>query len=245
MPVSFDEHDRVHGALFARGYGLDYAHPAQLGVLSTDAGAPRPATTQEALYHAAHVTAPWAIFLADGLAQVRMTTDRRSSPQAAVEARQVPEGVRIEWRGDASGWFWISGRAADLRARAAAGEQLVIRYRVVSGPAAPVRVGVRCAGAYRRDPPQAAESGASTAPPAELCGTAAGAMQYVTAVLRASDKHGWQQLVIPLHCFADQGATLADVDAPLAIETSGRLGLVIAAAGFQDGSATAKCPQGL
>lgn len=245
LPVRFDAHDRVHGAVFARGYGLDYAHPTQLGALSLDAHVPSPVTPDRALYYGGHVTAPWSIFLADELAPVRMTGSRRASPQGAVTAQQDGGAVRVEWRGEASGWFWISGRPEDLRARAAAGEQLVIRYRVLTAPAATVRLGVRCADAYRRDPPLAAVADAPPTVAAELCGTVAGALQDVTPALRGAVGRGWQQLAIPLHCLAGKGAVLADVEAPLAIETAGRLGLAIGAAGFEHGAATAKCPGGM
>jgi beta-glucosidase len=244
LPVSFDATDRVHGAQFAYGYGLDYAHAAQLAALPTDSGVPHAKNPAAELYGAGHVIAPWSIFVADKLASVHMTTPSRASPQGAVVARKVDAGVRIDWRGDGSGLFWISGRPQDFRERAAAGLQVVIRYRVLTAPAATVHVGVRCSAPYNRDRPPAIVAGSPPAPSVELCGTASGAMLDVTPELRAAATRGWQELAIPLHCLAERGAALADVEVPLAIETAGRLALEIAAADFRAGVPTGSCPRG-
>jgi len=49
----------------------------------------------------------------------------------------------------------------------------------------------------------------------------------VTQVFKNAQSGNWRTLSIPLSCFTAAGADLAEVVAPLALETSGRFGLTI------------------
>jgi beta-glucosidase len=208
MPVSFDDAGKVSGALFSQGWGLDYHATLQSQRLPEDSRiAPRWVSPHGQLVHAGHVTAPWSIFVADDTAQVHLTTARQESPQGAILAASDPEGSAIVWPGTSSGWFLISGRASDLRPLAAQGSSLELRYRVDRVPEHSVKLGMRC-----------------TEP---NCGSELGAMRDVTGVFKNSAKGSWQTLSIPLSCFAAKGASLASVEVPFAIETSGRFGLTI------------------
>ena len=54
MPVRFeDATGKVRGALFARGYGLSYAHPAHVALLSEEPRIPPERRAHDTLYHAA------------------------------------------------------------------------------------------------------------------------------------------------------------------------------------------------
>jgi beta-glucosidase len=227
MPVSFDAAGSVSGALFPRGWGLDYRSTVTSPALSEDPKIPAHwAASRGSLFHAGHVTAPWSIFVADDAAEtaeVHLTTTRQESPRGAVVAETDPDGVRATWAGTQSGMFRISGRASDMRQQAGQGVALDVRYRVDRTPDRGVAVGLRCA-----EP---------------LCGARGGAMLDVTKILNNSTVGEWRNLSIPLSCFSAAGADLANVVIPFAVETSGRFAVTISEVSLQHKtSAVPKCP---
>ena len=208
VPVTFDAAGNVSGALFPRGWGLDYRSTVNSPRLSEDPRIPAHwVASRGSLFHAGHVIAPWSIFVADDSAEVHLTTARQVSPQGSVVVASEPDGSTVVWAGTQSGMFTISGRAGDMRPQAAQGLAIDVRYRVDRVPTQPVKIGVRCA-----EP---------------LCGTQDGAMLDVTQVFRNAQPGNWRTLSIPLSCFTAAGADLAQVVVPFAVETSGPFGLTI------------------
>jgi len=224
MPVSFDAAGGVSGALFPRGWGLDYRSTVNSPILSEDPKIPaRWAASPGSLFHAGHVTAPWSIFVADDLAEVHLTTTRQESPRGAVVAETDPDGIRATWAGTQSGMLRVSGRASDLRSQARQGAALDVRYRVDRTPERGVAVGLRCS-----EP---------------LCGAMDGAMLDVTKIMKNSTVGEWRNLSIPLSCFSAAGADLTSVVIPFAVETSGRFAITISEVSLQHKtSAGRKCP---
>jgi beta-glucosidase len=224
MPVSFDAAGGVSGALFPRGWGLDYRITVSSPILSEDPEIPpRWAASQGSLFHAGHVTAPWSIFVADDTAEVHLTTTRQESPRGAVVAETEPDGIRATWAGTQSGMLRISGRASDLRPQAGRGAALEVRYRVDRTPDRSVAVGLRCA-----EP---------------LCGARDGALLDVTKIIKNSTVGEWRNLSIPLSCFSAAGADLTRVVIPFAVETSGRFAVTISEVSLEHKtSAAPKCP---
>ncbi|HEY2634703.1 MAG TPA: glycoside hydrolase family 3 N-terminal domain-containing protein [Steroidobacteraceae bacterium] len=209
MPVTFDAAGNVSGALFSRGWGLDYrSTSANAPLLSEDPRVPPHwIAVPGSLFHAGHVVAPWSIFVADDSAEVHLTTLRQESPQGAVAVASERDGSAVAWAGPQTGLFTISGRAGDMRPLAARKLAIDLRYRVDRVPTQVVKIGLRC-----------------TEP---KCGTSAGAMLDVTRVFRNAPPGRWQTLSIPLSCFVAAGADLAQVVVPFALETSGPFGLTI------------------
>jgi beta-glucosidase len=208
MPVSFDTAGKVSGALYARGWGLSYGSGVEAPRLSEDPRIPPHwAAGPGSLFHEGHVTAPWSVFVADGHSEVHLTTATQESPAGAVAVTLERGAARVRWSGARGGTFRISGRASDLRERAAHGAALDILYRVDLAPERPVTAGLQCA-----------ESS---------CGTRTGAMLDVTRALKDSRAGEWRHLSVPLSCFTDGGADLSAVVAPFALESSGRLELTI------------------
>ncbi len=208
MPVTFDAAGNVSGALFSRGWGLDYRTTATAPPLSEDPRIPPHwIAAPGSLFHAGHVVAPWSIFVADDSAEVHLTTARQESPQGAVAVVSQRDGSTVVWGGPQAGRFTISGRAGDMRPQAARKLAIDLRYRVDRVPTQIVKIGLRC-----------------TEP---KCGTPAGAMLDVTRVFRNAPPGSWQTLSIPLSCFVAAGADLAQVVVPFALETSGSFGLTI------------------
>jgi beta-glucosidase len=208
MPVSFDDRGNASGALYARGWGLDYGSNAVSPPLSENPGVPPQWTAMPgSLFHGGHVVAPWSIFIADDSAEVHLTNVRQENPSGSAVTTVEPAGNKIVWSGDRRGLFTISGRARDMRPQARQGVTLDLRYRVDQVPTGRVEIGLRC-----------------TQP---LCGTRAGAMLDATADFKNAPPGIWQTLSIPLSCFAATGADLDSVVVPFALETSGRFGLTI------------------
>jgi beta-glucosidase len=209
MPVVFRPDGSVAGALYARGYGLNFQSHDTGAVLSVDPQIPpqwipRPGS----LFGAGHVTAPWSLFVADGDAQVRVTTQHQSSPHGAVSADTRPEGTQLTWGGTGDGLVEISGRGEDLRTAAAADGSLNFRYRLDAAPDQAVRLALTCTEAR--------------------CGTAHGVAFDVTPALRAEPALGaWHTLAVPLSCFAAGGADLSSVEMPFVVGTAGHLKLTI------------------
>ncbi|MDP9008578.1 MAG: exo 1,3/1,4-beta-D-glucan glucohydrolase [Pseudomonadota bacterium] len=227
MPVRFHPDGSVSGALYARGYGLTYRDRAAATVLSEDARIPpqwrpRPGS----LFAAAHATAPWSLFLADGDAQVHVTLSHQSSPHDIVSADIVPEGMQVAWAGTQDGLLQISGRAQDLRQAAASGGSLDFRYRLDAASKQDVRLALFCAEAR--------------------CGTPHGVALDLTPALRAAPAGAeWHTLSVPLSCFAAAGADVSAVEVPFAIGTAGHLKLTISDVRIESagGRAAGTCPR--
>jgi beta-glucosidase len=214
-PVTFDAAGEVHGALFARGYGLGLGEARHVARLSEARGSAA-ADGRDTLFHAGHVTAPWSAYVADATAEVRLTMDAQASPEQAVTTTLDAASILATWSGRAPAAFFVGGRPADYRG--AAGRTLVARYRVDVPPAAPVGVGVRCEAPYGTRPPAD-----PTAPPVpwQRCGTPAGAFLDLTATFRAAAPGTWHTLELPLACLARAGARLDTVSAPFVVTTRG------------------------
>jgi len=215
MPVRFDAQGRVSGALYANGFGLNYHSHSAAGASSGDDHrlsefrriAPRFHAPPGSLFFAGHPTAPWSLFVADGDAQVHVTT-AQASPHGVVRVRLAPAGAVAYWNGTQAGMLQITGRETDLRPRPGAGVAMELRYRVDRRPDGRVVLGMRCTG--------------------PLCDTSGGAMFDVTRTFKEDRAGAWQRLVIPMSCSKTAGAQLGSVDEPFSVETAGKLGLSIA-----------------
>jgi beta-glucosidase len=232
MPVTFSDADVVSGAQFARGYGLSLSQSTELPRLSEDPRIPPELLVRDAYFHAAHVTAPWSIYVSDSAGGVRLTSASQPSPGDAVTVQLQPPAVRASWSGHGVGVFSIGGRAIDLRAKAQAGAVLTARYRVESHPRQPVRVGVSCEAPYR----------ASAAVDWSLCGTRSGASLDLTASFNAAPIGAWQTLSIPLQCLLREGADLSHVSSPLQVSTSGAFALSLSEVRLMPAAGKSRCP---
>jgi beta-glucosidase len=229
MPVTFKADGSVSGALYARGYGLTYRDTAAAVALSEDPHIPpqwraRPGS----LFAAAHVTAPWSLFVADGGAQVHVTTPHQSSPHGIVSADSVPDGTQVTWVGAQDGMLQISGRAQDLRRAAASGGSLNLRYRVDAPSDQEVRLALFCTEAR--------------------CASARDVALDLTPMLRAAPPGAeWHSLSVPLSCFAAGGADLSAVEMPFTIGTAGHLKLTISDVSLEaaGGRALRACPRAI
>ena len=209
MPVIYDDSDQTAGALFDRGYGLSYRRADPVAELSEDPQIPPDRGDADSLFQSAHVTAPWSLFVADPLAQVRVTSQQQASPTDAVRVALLDSQLTVTWSGTGGGDFWIGGRPLDLREAARRGDVVQARLRIEKLPAAAVEVGLRCSATS-----QAAETG---------CGMKGGALLDATHALSSVRLGEWVTMTLPLACFADRAPGLSSVAAPFALRTAGSL----------------------
>jgi beta-glucosidase len=209
MPVTYDDNEQVAGALFDRGYGLSYTQVDPVGRLAEDPQIPSDRGDADSFFQSSHATAPWSLFVADKVAQVRVTGAQQVSPSGAVSVALLDSQLTVAWSGGGRGDFWIGGRPIDLRAAARRGDVVEARLRIEQPPQGTVRVGVRCSPTS-----QAAETG---------CGVVGGAMLDATQALTSVPRGGWATLSVPLACFAERADALASVAAPFALRTEGKL----------------------
>jgi beta-glucosidase len=211
QPVIYDDSDQTAGALFDRGYGLSYTHADAARHLPEDPQIPPDRGDADSLFQSGHATAPWSLFVADQLAQVRVTSTQQVSPNGAVRVALNGSQLTVVWSGAGRGAFWIGGRPINLRAAARRGDAVQARFRVELPPGGTVHVGVRCAATS-----QAAETG---------CGVAGGAMLDATRALTSARGDGWATMSVPLACFADRAAGLSSVAAPFTLRADGALAI--------------------
>jgi beta-glucosidase len=109
-----------------------------------------------------------------------------------------------------------------MSSRAGDHDALSMRYRVEERPSAAVLLGVRCV-----EP---------------SCAAAPGALRDVTRELKVVPRNTWHTLTVPLDCYREAGADLSGVVAPFALETSGRLRLVVSDVSLVRAAPDTKCP---
>jgi beta-glucosidase len=222
MPVSFHADGSISGALHPSGFGLTYRDRTKAAELSEAAHvAPAYFAPAGSLYHAAHPTAPWSVFLADGGEQVHVTTAHSNSPHAAISAESSEMGIHLTWSGKEPALFEISGRAESLAADPPRTE-LRFKYRVDAPPSKAVQLKILC-----------------TQP---SCGTAGGVQHDVTRSLRDAPVGRWRTMRLPLSCFSLEGADLSEVEMPFVISTEGRLSLSLSEITLETAAAAAPSP---
>ena len=239
QPASFRPDGSVGGALFARGFGLGLSDRTTLGPLPEAAQSGAARDPANSLFGAGHVTAPWSIYVADAMAEVRLTMRSQASPARAVTATLTDAGVRAQWSGGARGQFRIGGRPADYVNLARDGVALVARYRVEERPTDPVGIGILCEAPYGT---REIAGGAVLRVDWSLCGMNRVATIDLTSAFAMPPLHVWQTLRLPLACLARAGADLRNVVAPFMIETRGRLSVIIDDVRLERAATPLRCP---
>ena len=117
---------------FAYGYGLTYAHPARVGLLSEDAGVRAANLNLERFFVDGRAPSPWTL-TASGAATVR-----------AVDAGAQENARLATWSGRGGGVLAVTGGPADLRRQTNGDMALLMRYRVSTPPTASVGLTIAC-----------------------------------------------------------------------------------------------------
>lgn len=223
MQTSVNRGDANYNPLFAYGYGLTYKDKSQVGTLPEESGVPADARQNAGVYfRAGRAAAPWSLGIRDDKGDLRVTTTSAESPGQVIALRSVDvkaqeDAKQAQWNGKGSGILTISGRPVDLSRQSNGDVTMAIRYRLDAAPTAPVKV-------------------------AMACGADCAGIIDLTAELKKAPLGGWQTVKIPLKCFAAAGAKMTEIEAPLAIQTTGRLGITFTDIKLEADPANAVCP---
>ncbi|HEX2794230.1 MAG TPA: glycoside hydrolase family 3 N-terminal domain-containing protein [Croceicoccus sp.] len=198
--------------LFDLGYGLSYARPGVVPVLSEDPGMDMTEALNVAdFFGAGRAAAPWTLSVEDAGGKRTVEGAPIASAGGFVTARSVDvlaqeDAKSLVWTG--AGNAAIEGPSANLAAQAAANEALVMHLRVDGVGEGPVKLAF------------------------------ADKALDISAWLRAAPRGQATTLAIPLSCFA--GADTAQVQTPLRISADAGLALSLLSVKVADG--TGPCP---
>ena len=117
---------------FAYGYGLSYAHPGQVVLLSEDPGVRSANLNLERFFVDGHAPSPWSLGVS-GAATIR-----------AIDAGAQENARLATWSGESGGVLAVSGGPADLRRQTNGDMALLMRYRVSKPPTASVSLSMAC-----------------------------------------------------------------------------------------------------
>lgn len=199
FPWPADARSPVDKPLFAAGHGLDYQRPAQVGTLSEDPVVDLAAfDAATSIMRRGVVPAPWYL-ASDGVVSAR-----------AVDLSAQEDARQFRWT--APGKISIEGTPVDLSARAAAGADLVLDWRIDQRGGAPVRLAL------------------------------GGGTLDLTTLVSSATAGAVTETRIPLSCFAGAGAKLKDVGGPLRIDAGAGLMVTIRNVSIADSKGGLSCP---
>lgn len=192
-------HDDGYDPLFAYGYGLSYASAGEpVGDLSEDSGlADLGGEGMIALAGAGRVLGDYQLVLQGAGEPVAVSGPDASSDDGLVSVTLDDRDVQD----DSRRMTWTGEASVRVEGATAALDSnslLQISYQVTNRGEGPVGLAMACG--------EACEGGLD-----------------VTAGIRWAEGKGWQSAVLPLSCFADAGADLSAITAPLVI--TGSVGL--------------------
>ncbi|MDP3800767.1 exo 1,3/1,4-beta-D-glucan glucohydrolase [Brevundimonas sp.] len=131
--------------LFAYGYGLSYARPAVVTILSEESGVTSAAGGADQYLVSGRINPPWSLILEDSGGQTRLGGEAAAeSPRGGVSVRAVDDlaqesGRRLTFTGPARAVIW--GPPVDLRREINGDLALSFRYRIDAAPAGALSIG--------------------------------------------------------------------------------------------------------
>jgi beta-glucosidase len=124
--------DKDYDPQFAYGYGLSYAKPGKVAMLSEDPGVASAAVNVDRYFVAGHVPAPWTM---DANGAVSLKT---------IDAGAQENARQAIWSGEGDGTVTISGAPVDLSRQTTGDMAIALRYRVDASPGKPVSLALAC-----------------------------------------------------------------------------------------------------
>jgi len=200
--------DPGYDPLFAFGYGLSYAKPGTIPKLDEARPAGMAASFNGTVFGKGRVPEGWSLTLVEqGQSKVRLlgvnaTTATRRLTASAVDRRRQEDARAFVWAGGPADTRIEASGPLDLTRESNGELSLVIDVRVDRPASAPVALGM-----------VSTDGKAVTVP--------------ITRMLATAKVGDWQQVIVPLQCFAKRGIDMAHVTAPFVIATDGTLGVSI------------------
>ena len=222
VPGHFDA-DAAYDPLFAFGYGLDYAHPQNVGPLPEVPAGELAVTNVDTYLQAGHAAAPWSLSLVgtDGVSipadSALAATQDGALRIAHIDHKTQEDTIAAKWKGTAS--LAISGAAVDLSRQTNGDMSLRLDLRVGAAPGGPVHLAMDCGPACR--------------------GTV-----DLTQALRAVSGKGWTSLAVRLSCFKTKGADMRKISMPFLLTSTAPFGLDLGSVKLAPGEGAPVCPAG-
>jgi beta-glucosidase len=210
-----------YNPLFAFDYGLDYAHPHDVGLLAEASGADLVAANVDTYLFEGHAAPPWSIIVraADGskTSVMRLPVTAPGLALASADRLKQEDTLVATWTGAAAVTLAVQGPLIDLSRQANGDMSLQIDMKLDWPPAASVML-------------------------AQGCGDKCGAALDITAMLRAAAGKNWTSLVVPLKCFRQAGMNMRAVDTPFALTTAGTLAVSLGSIKLVQAQGAPVCP---
>ncbi|WP_416877112.1 glycoside hydrolase family 3 protein [Litorimonas sp.] len=197
-PLNYDDED--YDPLFAYGYGLSYAAPAEVGVLSEEAGIELSAKNTTEFFKAGKAVFPWTIVLGDASGKTTVSTTKAASPDGDITIVSADDGVQenirtLTWSGDGQARFEVRGTPVDLTRQNTADMALYIRMRAETPMVGDLTLSADCGN--------------------DFCDET----QDLTPVLKQGE---WTDVSVKLSCFGE-GSEMEYVAAPFIIQSDDAL----------------------
>ncbi len=218
-----DQGQPGYDPLFAFGYGLTDRDRVSMPHLPEESGITSATRINHNIYFTAgHAAVPWSLLAVDPDGAEPVNAARQTSPARVVEIRSVDtqsqeDAKSVVWNGSGRGTIAIAGPSVDLRRQSNGDMAIALHLRVDIPPTGPVVWRLRC-------------------------GKSCGASMDISGLVRDAKPSVWTTLHIKLHCFADAGADLANVERPVEIETAGRFGMTFTDLRLESAAGDATCP---
>jgi beta-glucosidase len=217
--------DTPYDPLFAFGYGLDYAHPHDLGTLPEAPGGETVAANIDTYLTAGHAAPPWTLSLTDthggtsSADRVPATAPGGGLALARTDHLTQEDTLVATWTGSAPASLAISGAPIDLSRQVNGDMALHLELRVDEAPAGSVFLAAGCGDKCR--------------------GTV-----DLTAAFRAAAGAGWTAINVRIACFRTAGANMAALSTPFELVTDKRFVVSLGAVRLSPGEGPPSCPAG-
>ena len=202
--------DKGYDPLFAYGYGLTYAKPGKVAMLSENSGLAAGADLPVGTWFERGKTAPNLDFYSGvGSAAYRLKPGVGTSADSlrifAVDRNRQEDSRRIVWTGNSEALLVLSANAPlDLSRETNGAVAIEVDYKVDAVGDGPVRLL-----AYGSEL-QPSDEGIN-----------------IEAQLKTAKGNGWQTLSIPLSCFAKTGLDMGRLQSPAAIKSGSVLDVTV------------------
>ncbi|MEJ0084909.1 MAG: exo 1,3/1,4-beta-D-glucan glucohydrolase [Pseudomonadota bacterium] len=192
--------------LFAFGFGLTYAAPAELAPLSEDPGIPAELMSAGSFFEKGLPVQPWSLRVSSGSDTTRISSVPVESVGGRVKVTAIDDqvqegGRRFVFAGDGKATIHITSEGSvDLSRESNGDVMLLVRLRRDADAPKDLKIGM-------------------------ACGAGCGAALPVAAELESLAPGKWHTVGVPLKCFAKAGVDVTKVNEALVIESEGKLDL--------------------
>ncbi|MFW2421202.1 MAG: glycoside hydrolase family 3 protein [Porticoccaceae bacterium] len=199
----------VDDILFPYGYGLSAGEASDSRLDNLNEEPSVAAVASEVVVFQRGTKAPWRPYVGDASNWRKLYSGGVVATQfgeltvSSVDIVVQEDGRKLSWQGNGqreSQFYWQADQGMDLTALAEDNAALVVSYQLLREPTSAVALRMDCS--Y----------------------PCSGALN-ITAELKSSQE--WQNLALPLNCFAQRGVDLSKVNTPLLLSTAGELELLV------------------